>query len=465
MSRSKKICVLLGVFLAACVVTFGVSRYEIYKEEIQNSNKIILELAEEEVTALSWEYGQNTMAFHKEERWLYDEDGAFPVDREKIQKLLEPFQELGASFVIENVEDYGQYGLDAPSCTIHITTEEDHEIRLGDYSAMDEERYVSIGDGNVYLVKDDPMARFDVELSDLILQDKIPEFGQITGIQFAGEEHYSVVCEEDSGRSFREEDKYFVEVNGTDISLDTEQVENYIQSIRFLNLTEYAAYDASEEELSDYGLEEPELSVTLDYMSGEAKEETVDTFTLAVSRDPAEKEILENNAEGGGEDEEITAYARVDHSQIIYKITTDEYKELMDASYDRLRHQEILPVDFEDICQIELTLEGAVHVLIAENRGNERIWYYEEKELETVDFQNALERLRADGFTDEEPSQKEEIRLTISLDDENNTEIRIELYRYDGSHCLAVVDGETVSFVPRSSVVDIVEAVQAIVLD
>ena len=105
MSRSKKICVLLGVFLAACVVTFGVSRYEIYKEEIQNSNKIILELAEEEVTALSWEYGQNTMAFHKEERWLYDEDGAFPVDREKIQKLLEPFQELGASFVIENVED------------------------------------------------------------------------------------------------------------------------------------------------------------------------------------------------------------------------------------------------------------------------------------------------------------------------------------------------------------------------
>ena len=41
----------------------------------------------------------------------------------------------------------------------------------------------------------------------------------------------------------------------------------------------------------------------------------------------------------------------------------------------------------------------------------------------------------------------------------------MELYRWDGEHCLAVVDGEPVSLVARSGAVDLIEAVQAIVLN
>lgn len=37
------------------------------------------------------------------------------------------------------------------------------------------------------------------------------------------------------------------------------------------------------------------------------------------------------------------------------------------------------------------------------------------------------------------------------------------LYRYDGSLCLAEVDGNPVSLVERSHVVDLIEAVRAIV--
>ena len=44
-------------------------------------------------------------------------------------------------------------------------------------------------------------------------------------------------------------------------------------------------------------------------------------------------------------------------------------------------------------------------------------------------------------------------------------EIEIILYRYDGSNCLAVVDGQSVSLVPRASAMEVVESVQAIVLN
>ena len=73
--------------------------------------------------------------------------------------------------------------------------------------------------------------------------------------------------------------------------------------------------------------------------------------------------------------------------------------------------------------------------------------------------------MTAEEFTDERPDQKEEISLTVHLDNENFPQVAIKLYRYDGSHCLAVVDGESVSLVDRTAVVDLIEAVHAIVLD
>lgn len=178
MSRSKKFYLLLGALAAVCVVTFCVSRYQEHKEQIKTSDQIILEIPEDSVTALSWTYDGQSLAFHKDDVWYYDADETFPVDEDAISALLEGFQSFGVSFIIEEVEDYGQYGLDDPVCTIQLTTEDaSYEVKLGDFSTMDSQRYVSIGDGNVYLVQEDPLDAFDVELSDLIDNDSLPYVG------------------------------------------------------------------------------------------------------------------------------------------------------------------------------------------------------------------------------------------------------------------------------------------------
>ena len=44
-------------------------------------------------------------------------------------------------------------------------------------------------------------------------------------------------------------------------------------------------YEVTDEELSAYGLDDPELSVSVDYTD----DGTSDTFVLHISRDPAEK--------------------------------------------------------------------------------------------------------------------------------------------------------------------------------
>lgn len=477
MNRSKRLSILLGILLIFCVLTLGVSRYEEHKEKIKNSDEIILELNSDDVTELSWEYESGTFAFHKDETWLYDEDEHFPVNEEKIDQLLENFQSFGVSFIIEDAEDLSQYGLKSPLCTIHISAgEETYEISLGNYSEMDEERYVSIGDGNVYLVQDDPLNFFDVELSDLIQNDEIPEFDSVKEIQFAGNENYKAVYKEDNEVTYSAEDIYFVKEGSEELPLDTENIESYVDTIRGLNLTNYVSYNVTDEELETYGLNHPELTVTLQYLfQDEDSEEKEGTTVLHISRDPLEKVDSEatrsSDSDNSSEDteteseEDITAYVRVGESKIIYKISGLDYEDLMKASYNDLRHQKIIWVDFKDISGVKISLEGTEYELSVKEKKEENIWYYQDEEIETDDFRSALYSLSASEYTEEKPTDKKEISLTLQIDNENQPEVQIELYRYDGNNCLAVVDSEPVSLISRSYVVDLVEAVNAVVLN
>ena len=485
MKRAKKLYILLGVLVAVCAITFGVSRYQTRQEEIKNSGEVILEVPTDSVESLSWDVGDRSFSFHKETTegdtdsesiWIYDEDDVFPVDKTKINNLLSCFESLTAAFVIENPEDLGQYGLTDPSCTINFSDgETSYTVLLGDYSPMDSQRYVSIGDGNVYLVSEDPMEEFDVELSKMLDDDDIPyleEEGTTTSIRFSGEINYEIAYEADSDNTYRADDVYFTEQNGRQVPLDSTRVSDYLHEVSFVFPDEYVTYKATDEDLAACGLDNPQLVIEADYNTEDEDGNTVsNSFTMSISRDPDElAKVQSSDAETTSEDEadteteEITAYMRIGDSKIIYRLSGEDYETLMAAGYNDLRHTEVLPADFADIAQIDISLEGTDYTITSEGDAEERTYFYEDEELDIADLQSAMQTLTADSFTDEQPTEKEEIHLTLHLDLEGEPSAEIGLYRYDGSYCLAVVDGTPMCLVQRSYVVDLIEAVNAIVL-
>lgn len=466
MKRANKLYALLGVLVVACLVTFGVTKAEQHKEAIKNSGEVVLRLDSDTVTALSWKNETDSLSFHKTgEDWFYDDDEAFPVEEKQIDSLFGRFQEFAVAFVIDEVEDISLYGLDKPVCTIEIETpDKTHEILLGDYSKMDSQRYVSIGDGKVYLVQDDPLEYFDATLRDMIANDFTPDFETVQKVNVAGADTYELTFREDSTDSYCAEDVYFTEKDGEILPLDTALVDGYLRTVSGLTLTDYVTYKASAEELSKYGMDDPQLTVTVDYTNqDEDKKEVTGTLTLHVSQDPEEKKKAEES--DSDEEQTVTAYARVGDSKIIYKITADEYESLMKATRNDLRHQEVLSADFADVNGIDISLDGASYTITSQEEKDEKTYFYGEEELQISDLRTALTALTATSFTDEQPAQKEEIGLTVHLDNENFPEVKIQLYRYDGSDCLAVVDGKPVCLVKRSQVIDLVEAVNAIVLN
>ena len=48
--------------------------------------------------------------------------------------------------------------------------------------------------------------------------------------------------------------------------------------------------------------------------------------------------------------------------------------------------------------------------------------------------------------------------------DDKYPEKEVKIYRYDGTNCLVTIDGKSISLVKRDLVVDLTEAVNAIVL-
>ncbi|MCI8311583.1 MAG: DUF4340 domain-containing protein [Lachnospiraceae bacterium] len=470
MKRNKKIGILCGILICVSLAAFGVSKYEKQKEIIKNSDEIIMEIKKEDVKVLSWECDMGSFAFHRDENgsWLYDEDEEFPVDKEKIENLLELFEEFGVAFMIEEVEDFGQYGLDTPVCTICMETASDsYEIRLGNYSTMDSQRYVSIGDGNVYLVKTDPLEQFELEISEVFHHDEIPELKDVTQIQLSGTESEDIIYEKDSTNTYSSEDVYFVKREESLLPLDTSRVQEYLDTVNNLKLENYVNYKASEEDMAVYGLDKPELSVVFEYtdIGEDANEETKETFALYIGRDPKEQEVEESDKDTDKDtEEEVTAYARIGESKIIYQLTTEQYKKLKEVTYDTLRHQELFWADFSEVHQLDILLEDKHYIITSELEDGDRTYYYQEEELEMANIRSAISGLKVKTFSDETPKQKEEISLTLYLDNENFPKVHIQLYRYDGEDCIAVVDGETVALVERTCVVDLIEAVNHIVL-
>lgn len=507
MHRSKRLLILVGVLAAVCAAAFLAARVQEQQEQVEASGETVLAIDAGNVASLAWTSGEAEYAFHKDETWLYDADEAFPVSAEALEELLAPFSSFNAAFVIRDVTDYAQYGLDEPECTIEIgTAEASYTIALGDMSAMDDQRYVSIGDGNVYLAVTDPMDAFAVELSDLIDNDEIPQMDTVTALSLTGAVEESIAYVEAGGPSYSDEDVYFLQSGEESLPLDTDLVEDYLGGIRDLVLTDYATYNATEIELASFGLNDPALTVTVEYeQQAEAAEEGAEPETIAgtlalhigrveEAEESAEEteesaEDAQDGEETAQEDVQYAYYLRVGDSQIVYNLSDADGEALFAASYDDLRHRQVFWGDFDDVAQATILLDNQTYTLTAQTAETadaaaaeepagsaeptaaaaaeedaEITWICNGETVDVTGIRDKLAALTAEAFTEEAPADQLEISLTLDLNDEDVPQVRIQLYRYDGASCLAVLDGEPAALVAREDVVDLMEAVRTLLL-
>jgi hypothetical protein len=319
MSRGKKLMGLALVLVVLAVAAFAATKLNPDNQtEEESPATSILALDADSVTALSWDYGGESLAFeNNSDGWVYTEDPSFPLNTASMDSLLFALSDVTSGKTIENAEDLSQYGLDTPTCAISVTAGETYQLLLGDTTALDGDVYCSIGDGNVYLVDAGLLDSFSVGLLDLVEKETIPDMSDVVSLSLVNESgsmalaHSEVPVSEDTGSEDSEtadEEVWTAQQADGPVTLDTDLTEALVEQVTGLTWGDCVDYKADESALTAYGLDASATVATVVYTTADGTEAS---FVLELGTDTADG-----------------SYARIAGSAMVYLIDTDTAAQL-----------------------------------------------------------------------------------------------------------------------------------------
>lgn len=467
MKRAKTLIglfLILAILLGATAIAWKLNP-ELHVEETETA--VLLELDTEAVTELSWSYEDETVELtHSEEGWAYEADSSFPLNQSRPDAMVTTLADITVNKTIEEPAELSEYGLDAPVCTVRVTADEETEILVGNENTMDGGRYVSIGDGKVYLVADSLLDEFSGGLYDLVEKETIPNLTYLKNVDIDGETVQLELCYlENSGLAYSDEYTWFLREGDSYLTLDPELTDSLLNHLQTLYWNQCVDYKADEAALAEYGLDTPAVTVTADYT------ETVQVDTSETDEDG--NTVYETEERDGtftleiGGYEGQSCYARIAGSQMVYLIDASVCDALLYTSYEALRPDDILRMDWDTVTAIDISLDGTEYhversveeVTDEEGETSEKTVYrLDGAELELESVLDELLELESTGSQDGLTPQREAV---LSFQFYRNTEtfqqVELTFYRYDSEYCLVELNGEARLFADRETMDGIAE--------
>ena len=268
MKRGKKLLLLTLVLVVVAGAALAALKF-MPDEEVEETESIsVLTLDAESITGLAWSYGDESLSFVCDGSvWSYSEDADFPLDTSYMSAMTSAVSDISAEKVIEEASDLAEYGLDEPVCSITVTAEAETTIDIGDETSLDGLRYVSIGDGNVYLVSSDLLTNFSYGLYDLVAKETLPDMSEFESFSVERASGTLVIDYlEGSDLAYTDRYTYFAEDGDGWLSLDSELAENFVSQITGLTWGDCVDYKADLKTLGNYGLDSPAVTVTVNYI-------------------------------------------------------------------------------------------------------------------------------------------------------------------------------------------------------
>lgn len=436
MKKRNKTYILLSILFALSVITILINRIE--DEKITANEEEILSIDVDDITEISWSDGKS-LSFYKDEKWYYSEDENFPVDEEKMETILSAFEQVISTYEITNVTDYAQYGLNDPDVLIYLEADESYEIALGGFSDIDSQRYAMINNGSVYLLKEDIYDSLNVTLNDLMKIEEVPTMSKIVSFELSGDNELDIVY--DANRDdYLNQYVYYLKEDDEYLTLDTTSVQTFIYVVSGIEWQEVVTYNLTD--LSEYGLDSPSLNVEINYEDDNGEE---NVFEIDFG--------VKNNK----------YYARIKDSKYVYEIEEEVYNNLMEETYNDLRPTNIVDIDWENVDNIELVMDDYYSIDVTYK--DDIKYKYNSEYVELDEAMNQLDILTIQEFTNQSARKSRELKIIIHQNVENYEEIEISFYKEDGENSLVVVNGETLGFVKRSDVVNMIEEINQVLLD
>ena len=463
--RGQKLLILIVVLGLCLGCYFLLTHLNKAKETAADTTVTAFSVTADDITAVSFGSGDKAISFSKTSgSWVYDGDSSFPLNETALTKTVSTLSSISAGKEITGVTDFSQYGLDHPACEVTLTSSGAGEttLAMGAENTLTGTYYFRVeGKSTVYLVSADVYKVFDCDLYDFVKTDTIPSLTDVSALTFDNRNGTTTFVHYPEGNDawYSAEYTWFRQDGDSLIAADSDSVASLISALSGLTWSSCVAYNAGDDELAAYGLDDPVGTVKINYTetaytdSGATDEEgntlyntnTADkTFTLLIGDSVA------------GDDETTYYYARPAGSDLVYLISGDSAETLLKVDDSTCPVWDLCKFDRTLLTSVKLSYNGSEASLkikaktATDSEGNETTSYTYKINGEKVDGGALLDDLDSieamkTTSTPEKAEGKASPALTLTFDQSRSgfETMVMTFTKYDDDYYLVTFNGSS----------------------
>ena len=503
MKKSTKLVSAVVVLAVLGGVYMGLNTYVSKEEKTESSEEKsktkVFSVKTDDIKSLEFIVDKKDVTFEKkDDSWVKKDETAFPVNQTTLDSAASAIETVEADRVLEDVEDLTEYGLDSPSNTVTVDTADGiTRLNIGDENTSTNQYYISKDDDDstVYVVAADTVSPFMDSLYDYAQGEDFPTIDSSTVKKVqVSENKDSYVLEENSDGA-----TWNVSGDGSSDkeSADTTAAGNVTSGLGSFAFDQFVNYNA--EDLSQYGLDKPYATITVDYQeevkndsndstdstesgendstASESDSESNDTTDTDSSSEDADSKTTTVDKQlviyVGDEAGDGSRYVTVDNKQI-YTMSTDTLSAVIDKMPSDLWSLIVNYLSVKNLDQLQVTYGETTSTVnvsretSTDDDGNEKettTYQLDGKEIESITFTTFYNKLinmagqkrLTDAYT---PAADPEMTAVFTDSDKNQT--TVTFYTYDTNYYAAVV-GDKVFLVNKMTVKEMFNAYETMV--
>lgn len=519
MKKSTKLVSAVVVLAVLGGTYVGLNTYVSKEEKTESSSEEeskteVFSVKTDDIKSLEFIVDKKETTFEKkDDSWVKKDETAFPVNQTTLDSAASAIEKVEADRVLKKVDDLTEYGLDSPSNTVTVDTSDGTtKFNIGDENTSTNQYYISKDDDDstVYVVAADTVTPFMKSLYDYAQGEDFPTIDSSTVKKVqVSEDKDSYVLEENSDGA-----TWDVSSDGSSDkeTADTTAAGNVTSGLGNFVYDQFVNYNA--EDLSQYGLDKPYATITVDYQE-EVKDDSSDSTDSSEKDSTAsesdsesvdstdDKASAENSStdssdstdasddSSSSEDTKTTTvdkqlviyvgdeasdgsrYVTVDNKHI-YTMSADTLSAVIDKAPSDLWSLIVNYLSVKNLDQLQVTYGGATNTVNVsretskDDDGNDKettIYQLDGKEIESTTFTTFYNKLinmagqkrLTDAYT---PATDPEMTAVFTDSDKNQT--TVTFYTYDTNYYAAVV-GNKIFLVNKMTVKEMFNAYETLI--
>ena len=504
MKKSTKLVSAVVVLAVLGGVYVGLNTYVTKEESTESSSEEeskteVYSVKTDDIKSLEFIIDKKDTVFEKkDDSWVKKDETAFPVNQTTLDSAASALEKVEADRVLENVDDLTEYGLDSPSNSVTVTTDDGTtKFNIGDENTSTNQYYIAKDDedSTVYVVSSSTVTPFMNSLYDYAQGEDFPTIDSSTvkKVQVSQDEDSYILEENSDGATWD------VSTDGSDKeTADTTAAGNVTSGLGSLAYDQFVDYNA--EDLSKYGLDKPYATITVDYQEevendssdesesdSEASESVTEDDTDSTedtsgdgidstasddgsSGDSSESEAAADSSDDGDSTETTTVdkqlviyvgdnaddgsrYVTIDNKQV-YTMSTDTLSAIIDKKASDLWSLIVNYQSVKTLDQLQVTYAGDTHTVnvsretSTDDDGNETettTYKLDENEIDSTTFTtfyNKLVNMAGQKRLTESYTPAADAEMKVVFTDTDNNQTTVTFYSYDTNYYAAVVDNK-----------------------